>query len=241
MTTLIAVNKNSHQHIKIDPDQAIFHGANLHLIPVVLSEFINLVVQYPIVITKNADTGQFVCSTMLGFEPNENLFFNNKQWQSIYLPLQIQRQPFFIDMNANDDMENKDEYIVCFDSDSPAISQNKGEKLYNSLGEESDYYKNAKTCLMRLLQGERDNQLFITSIQEMDLLQPLSLEVTFKNNKSSRLNGLYTINQEKLATLSKEQISKLHALGLLQPIYTMIASLGQIYALIEKKNHKISQ
>jgi len=69
-----------------------------------------------------------------------------------------------------------------------------------------------------------------------ELLQPLSLEVTFENNKKTKLNGLYTINQEKLSQLNSEQITLLHQSALLPAIYTVITSLGQIYPLIERKN-----
>jgi hypothetical protein len=69
-----------------------------------------------------------------------------------------------------------------------------------------------------------------------DLLQPLSLEVTFQNSQKTKLNGLYTINQERLAQLNSDQITLLHQSALLPAIYTVITSLGQIYPLIERKN-----
>ena len=91
MTNLVAVNNKSHLNTKVDLSKVEQHGADLQLVPVVLSEFINLAVQYPIVLTKNGNTGQFVFSVMLGFEPCENLFWQQEQWQgpglSALLPL----------------------------------------------------------------------------------------------------------------------------------------------------------
>ena len=212
------------------------------------SEFVSLAVQYPIVFTKNGETGEFVCAAMLGFESSENLFWQNGQWQGMYLPLQIQRQPFFIGESSEQSIEKTDEnkdYVVCIDIESPMINEaelietDSYNKLYTNEGKESDYLIQAKSTLGNLLQGEADNKAFITALKTMGLIQPLSLEIAFVNEQTTRLNGLYTINQDKLAALSGDKITSLHQSGLLQPIYTMIASLAQIYALIERKNKRI--
>ena len=42
--------------------------------PVVVSEFPLLAVHYPILLSKDADTGAFYCGAMLGFDAGENLF-----------------------------------------------------------------------------------------------------------------------------------------------------------------------
>jgi len=40
------------------------------------------------------ETGRFEPSALLGFQPQENLFFVDGRWDAAYVPLQIQRQPF---------------------------------------------------------------------------------------------------------------------------------------------------
>jgi hypothetical protein len=232
MTNLIAVDYKKHSNIQIDPSKAELHGAKQHLIPTVLSEFSNLAVQYPIVITKNGDTGQFVFSVMLGFEQNENLFWQQEQWQGLYVPLQIRRQPFFVG-------ESNGEHVIFFDRDSPTLTSD-GLRLFDQHGQDSDYFQQAKLCLNELLTGEAQNQLLLEHLENMDLLQPLSLEITFENQETNKINGLYTIDQNKLSALSHEHILTLHQVGLLPAIYTMITSLGQIHALIALKNKKTS-
>lgn len=242
MAKLVTINSDIHRNLAVNPQKAELHGAELNLIPVVMGEFVNAAVQFPIVITKNGDTGEFVCAAMLGFEAHENLFWQNGQWQGIYLPLQIQRQPFFI-ANTQEVADDKtsSNLEMCIDMDSPAIIDSSVEHeqkqcLFIEDGQESDYLKHAKLLLGQLLQGEQDNQRLLAALKQYDLIQPLSLEVTFANDKSTRLNGLYTINQDALAKLSESQIVQLHRDGLLQAIYTMVTSLGQIYALIARKN-----
>jgi len=248
MTNLVAIDNKIHKNVRIDNKKAELHGAELHMIPVVLSEFSNLAVQYPIVLTKNGDTGQFTCIAMLGFKPHENLFWQNGQWQGLYLPLQIQRQPFFV---GNVDVENsvegvKSQQIVCVDFDSPTVVENchdktQGEPLFTGDGVETEFFQQAKTKIAQLLQGEVTNQHFIDNLKSLDLLQPLSVQISFVNQEKTRLNGLYTIDKEKLAALSEANVYALHQSGFLEAIYTMIASLGQIYALIDKKNKQIEE
>ena len=259
MANLVVVDNINHLNTKIDPDKAELHGAELHLVPVVLSEFCHAALQYPIVLTKNGDTGRFVFAAMLGFEAGENLFWQDDSWQGVYLPLQIRRQPFFVekrvDVNgeasteksaeasAKESVEANDEYIVCMDPDSPAIcADNTSEKSLNGLalfdenGEDTEYFQLAKTCLRQLLAGEEENELLLSQLKQMDLLQTMTLDITFANQQTTQLKGLYTIDQPKLAKLSDEQILTLHKAGLLAAVYAMTASLGQIHALIDLKN-----
>lgn len=234
MAQLVVIDNKNHLKLKIDVNKAEQHGAMLNLVPAVMSEFINMAVQYPLVITKHADTGQFVFAAMLGFEAGENLFWQDEQWQGLYLPLQIRRQPFFV--NNVDENGAKGDYVVCFDRDSPTISSDGGQTLFDENGKETEYFQQAKACLAQLLRGEVDNKRLLEHLEKMELLQVMKMEITFANQQSTTLNGLYTIDQGKLASLSAENISILHSEGLLQAIYTLITSLGQMHHLIDLKN-----
>ncbi|NQZ81542.1 MAG: SapC family protein [Colwellia sp.] len=248
MTNLVAVDNKAHKNLRINPAKAELHAEKLNLIPIVIAEFTNLAVQHPIVITKHSEKGEFVCSALFGFAAEENLFWQKGQWQGLYLPLEIQRQPFFIG-DADDDMsKNSGDYVVCIDVDSPTVSEYTSVNsasdlptLFTETGEESPYFQQAKQFLAQLLQGKIDNEKLIAALKKFDLIQALSVEITFINEQSTRLNGLYTINQEKLAALSNVNIAELHQQNLLQPIYTMITSLGQLYPLIERKNDRLGK
>ena len=241
MTNLVAVDNKNHLNTRVDLNKVEQHGADLQLVPVVLSEFNHLAVQYPIVLTKNGNTGQFVFSAMLGFEKHENLFWQQEQWQGLYVPLQIRRQPFFIASNNQQGNNNKqnNELTVCLNTESPSLSNDTGEALFDGNGLESEYFKEVKELLSQLLVGEKENSLLLENLTLMELIQPMSLDITFVNQSSTKLTGLYTIDQDKLASLSHEQVIKLFQTGLLPAIYTMITSLGQVHALIDLKNKRL--
>lgn len=242
MANLVAVDNKNHRKVQIDTLKVATHGAELNMVPVVMPEFTSAAVQYPLAIAKNGDTGEFVCIALLGFEAGENLFWENSEWQGLYLPLQIRRQPFFVGTPNTDNEAQGDsvDYIVCIDSQSPAISYEGGMALFDDRGLDTDYFQQAKACLAQLLNGEVENKRLIANLQNMNLLQSLSLKITFTNQKSTRLNGLYTINKEALAKLTDEQVLQLHSLGLLAAIHTLINSLGQVQTLIDLKNQRLA-
>ena len=72
------------------------------------------------------------------------------------------------------------------------------------------------------------------------LLLPLALDITFANKQSSQVKGLYSIDEDKLQALSGEQLAELNQAGYLQAAYTQLASLGQIYTLIDRKNKRMA-
>lgn len=232
MTQFVALHNQLHQQLRVDTRRIEALGAQQHMVPVVLSEFLKLVVHYPIVFSKNSETGHFVCSALLGFEQGENLFWRNNQWQSIYTPLQIMRQPFFVGEQAG-------QTIICIDVENDALKTGEGEAIFDSKGQETQYLQLAKTRLAALVNGETETQAFIKTLLTLNLITPMALDISFANQQQQRVQGLYTINEETLEQLTSEQLRQLQQQGYLKPIYTMIASLGQIYALIQKKNEQL--
>jgi hypothetical protein len=233
MAQLVALDNTAHRHIRIDSGRVEAAGAALNMVPVVLSEFLKLVVQYPIAFTKDKDTGRFACVALFGFHDGENLFVDEGRWDGIYVPLQVSRQPFFLG-KANED------YVVCVDTEHAGIGAD-GERIFDADGQETPYLEEARRRLAELLNGEEPTRQFIDTLVQMKLLVPMRLEITFANDDTTEVQGLYTIDDARLEQLDGEAIAKLHAQGLLGPIYTMLASLGHIYAMIDRRNKRLAR
>lgn len=240
MAKLVALNNRIHQGLYIDANKAEEQIADLHMLPVVPSEFQKLVVQLPILFSKNAETGQFVCVTLMGLEEGENLFWQEARFQGIYTPLNVARQPFFV----GQDEQTGDDYVICVDMDNAAVaekhSSNHDQPLFAKNGKASDYLLKAQDTLAALIQGEQQSAMFIQQLLKLQLLLPLALDITFENKQSIKIKGLYSIDEDKLQALSGEQLGELNQQGFLQAAYTQLASLGQIYALIDRKNKRNS-
>jgi hypothetical protein len=241
MAHLVAIEPARHQQLYVLPEQVDVHAAGQNLIPVVPAELTHVATQLPVVLAKNGETGQFVLAALTGFTPNENLLLQQGRWQGLYLPLQIQRQPFFVG-KATPDAED---YVVCIDIESPAMGQNQplpagAELLFLADGRETDFYRQAKQRLVHLLQGEQQRDALIEVLLRCQLLQPMSLDITFADQSTTRLNGLYTIDADKLAALAPELVVQLHQQGHLAAIYAILGSAAQIYGLIARKNQLLA-
>jgi len=228
---LVTLNNRAHRHVRIDTRKVQAQSADLHLAPVGLSEFLKLCVQYPIVLTKNGETGQFVCVALFGFTPRENLFWTEGRFEALYTPLQIARQPFFLG----------DGSVVCLDLANPGVQDERGEALFDEQGNETPYLQEAKQTLAALLADEAPTARFVSKLLELDLVEAMRLEIELANRETLRVQGLYTIAEPRLKALPAAALAELHALDYLAPIYTQIASLGQIYALLQRKNARLAK
>jgi hypothetical protein len=228
MNRLIALNSAAHRHLRVDPAQVLAQASRLNMLPVVLGEFLKLCVHYPIVLTKNGSTGQFTCIALFGFEKRENLFWKDDRWDALYVPLHVARQPFFLGTDQ--------EQVVCIDLMNSAVTQAHGDLLFDEWGGETSYLQQVKQTLAALLEGEEQTDRFIRKLLALELIRPMRLEIEFVNRQKQRVEGLYTIDEARLKALPAEAIVELHRLDYLPPMYTMLASLGHIYSLVQRKN-----
>lgn len=234
MTNMVAINNKEHAGLKVTND-ALNLSANQHLVPVVVSELNKLVVHYPVVITKLDDSGQFGLSALLGFEENENLFWQQGQWDGVYIPAQFERLPFYVGTEPSNTNAQANR-VLCIDMDNSSVNEQDGSPLFDNMGEPTSYLVEKQQILAQLLDGETQNRRFIATLVEHNLITPFTLDITFENESKTSITGLYTIDEDKLAALSPQAIADLHAQNMLQSIYTLVASNAQIYALIDKKN-----
>ena len=232
MTKLVALNPAYHKNFKIDTQKLEAQGANERLIPVVITEFSKLVVQYPIAFTKSEETGAFICVAVLGFEQKENLFWENKVWDGIYTPLHVVRQPFFI----GDEQGKK---IICIDEGAGSVSQDQGEPLFDEQGKETEYLQNIQKMLAHLMEAETLTQDFIKTLLDGDLLVSMPLNITFASGESQNVRGFYTIDEAKLDALEPEKLLNLQKKKYLASAYMIIASTGHFYSLVERKNRRL--
>ena len=240
MAHLVLLDKTAHRHITICSALVEVLGGTLNMVPVVLSEFLKLVVQYPIAFAKDKETGRFVCVALFGFHDKENLFVDNAQWDAIYIPLHIARQPFFLG-NASENPDGRDAFVVCIDVEHASIQENAGEAIFDAEGNATAYLESMKEGLAELLNGELPTQEFVETLARLKLLVPMQLDITFENMDATQVQGLYTIDETRLEALSAEDIAGLHARRYLGPIYTMLASLGHIYGMIDRRNKRLAR
>jgi hypothetical protein len=228
MTQIVPLNKETHRSLKVDGRASAAYGDNRRFVQVIVKEFPQLLVHYPILFSKDPQTGQFYCGAMVGFDEGENLFLEEWAERDFYRPLILQRGPFFA--NGPD---------LAIDLDDPRVGAQGGQLLFTEQGLPTRYLQRIIWAFQDLEPGVEMTKLFIARLLELKLIEPVDVEVEFEDGTMRRCVGLYTINQEMLSRLPDEVVVELYRRGYMRLIHYMIASQKQVPVLARKKNSRI--
>jgi len=199
-----------------------------HFSQVVASEFVEASLHYPIVFTKNAETGAFYAGVIMGIEPGINLLTVNGELPG-YRPADLERQGFFV---------NEDSVVI--DLDSSAFSSPDGALLFEMDGDPSAALKRVQRALQVLHTGLPETDAFIARLVSHRLLEPIDITLNFDDGRPIRLDGLYTISLDTLHALPDETALSLFRGGDLQLIYCQTSSIRHLRTLARIRNDRLS-
>ncbi|MES1190422.1 MAG: SapC family protein [Steroidobacter sp.] len=230
MTNIAILNRQTHRHLRVHAEPSAKLGDNQRFVAVVVNEFPLLVPHYPILLSKDAETGSFYCGAMLGFDTGENLFAPEEGTRAdAYRPLNLQRGPFY---TAGSEL--------AVDLDHPRIATgSSGQPLFDDTGEPTKYLQSIMELMRELRPGLERTKIFIETLMQHKLVEPVDINVGFDDGSSRQIEGLYVIDQEALRNLPDAIVVELFRRGYLHLIYLMIASLKQIPVLGQKKNRRL--
>lgn len=225
MSNIVILDSGSHRHLRVHARAAAQYGDNQRFVGVVLSEFQALAMHYPILFSKDADTGQFYCGAMLGFDSGENLFLEEHRTLSAYRPLNLQRGPF---LTAGPDL--------AIDLDHPRVAPSGDQELFTEAGEPNAYLQSVMGLMRELRPGIERTRMFIDRLMSLKLIEPMTITARFDDGMNRQFTGLYTIARDELKQLADAAALDLFRRGYLQLIYLMLASLDHVSALARRKN-----
>lgn len=223
MANIALLNNHDHRSVRVQAGASARYGDNQRFVPVIVGEFTHLAVHYPILLTKDQNTGAFFAGAMLGFDEGENLFLDERGMET-YRPLNLQRGPFFTAGNE-----------VAIDLDSPRLEVG-GKPLFTESGEPSQYLQSIMALFRDWKPGLEMTKTFVESLVALKLVEPIDIDLAFDDGSRRKLTGLYTINQDSLRALPDATVIDLFRKGYLQLAYLMIASLKQVPVLARRKN-----
>src|SRR6202045_2319928 len=233
---LVELSRAEHSKLKINPDLAEASAARQHLIPIVSSEFRQAATQYPIVFAKNPETGRFAPYVLNGLEPEKNLFWSGTKLDVAYVPLNIRRRPFFVGTGDTSSGAN----VLCIDIESSCLADSGEKSIVDADGSDSSYLKEILSIVGQLVDGQKQTSSFINTALSLDLLCPIVLDIVLEDGKPLHVEGLYSIDEDRFRSLDKDKVARLWNEGLMELIYSVIISSGQIFNLIRLRNEKES-
>jgi len=244
MAENVMLNNVDHKNLRIITRRAQEYGDNVAGCVVFPTEFLEVHKEYPIYFQKDAETGQFQSIALFGFTHGENLLLDNSAsgWAGRYIPALMRREPFLIGFNRS--AEEVQPSKVLLDTSSPRISYGEeGEPVFLPGGGNSPFLEQIKKNLMLIHEGFPASAEMFRVFLDLDLIEPLTLDIHFDNGEHYTASNYYTINQDRLYSLGDDLIARLHKSGYLQLAYLVLFSLGNIKNLIDKRNsaHRASK
>lgn len=229
MTRHVLLDNVEHRDLRVDVTHQSGPGEDVMMVPTFPAEFRSIQACHPIVYRQTTEA-TFAPMALLGFREGQNLSMKDGVWDAGYVPLFVARQPFLI----GEDVEGRP--VMHIDLDHPAVGTIKGEPLFREHGGQSDLLMRANSMLRALHEGAQATSAFVESLQRLDLLEPLALEIPCGRDERLRVAGLHVIDEERLCQLDGGALEALHQQGYLQAVYMCLASLSRIPDMIDRFN-----
>jgi hypothetical protein len=223
MVNLVTLDSRVHRDLRVSRDASV----QVDAVSVVPREFQRLVAHYPIFFTKSADSGRFEPAALLGFQKKENLFLAGGRWDAGYVPLHVQRQPFSLAQGS-----------IAIDMSSSQVGE--GERVFQDDGQPSRYLQNITSVLSALVSGTTEGYAFTGRLAELELLEPVKINIEFVDRSEARLEGLYWIAPAALKALPPAVLAELRDREFLEWLYFQVASVAHVAGLVARKNQLLS-
>jgi len=233
MSQYEVLNKEEHRQLRIKTGYGAALGDAVMYTMTYPMEFRDIQSCYPILFTKDPNTGGFFAAAVLGFEADQNLFLQDNGWDASYIPATVQRQPFLI---ATGGESNNVSPMVSLDLDHPRVSRDDGEALFDINGGSTEFLNQKVALLDKLHRGLQHNSGFIDFLLQHELLEQITLDITFNDGSNRSMKGFYTISEERLYQLKGDVLESLNQAGYLQPVFMAVASLSRMRDIIERRN-----
>ncbi len=239
MSKVEVLNSVDHGDLKIATERSEALGDGYMCVPTFPGEFRSVQAHYPIVFSKNKQSGDFTPLALLGLEDNENLFLQDGRWDANYIPLCAEAKPFLIGPGQQNAGADGPQWMIHVDMTSPKLSRDEGQPLFKEFGGNSDYIERMGGVLGTIHEGIGEVKPFCELLVKLDLLETFAVETVLKNGQKASFTGFYVINEDRLASLSKDELADLHASAYLFDIYMLVASLSHFQALFARKNDRL--
>jgi hypothetical protein len=239
MSNATVLNNVDHKSLKVDTRPGSSHIKQVNRSLVYATEISELHKEFPLVFYKDLDTEQLQLHAILGLEKDENLFIGEGGWITRFVPALLARGPFSLGYKKTQkEGESLADPVICIDTDDPRVNTEQGEEIFLQFGGEAPYLEYVKSALQTIDSGIQFDKTLFTLVESMDLLEPVSIQIKLSNVEEINFSDYFTINQQKLAKLDGENLSKLNQYGVLSLLYFVLSSMGNFQQLIALKNAK---
>lgn len=220
MSHFEVLSAQAHGHLRVDEPQLVGEFARRHMLNIELREAVQAASEFPLFISKVSNTNSWAISALCGL--------------AHYTPLCLKTLPFLIQMNEQGSQ-------TLLDTQSVAVSQDKGEALYLSTGRPSAYLDAKQKLLTERVAAMSQTTELLNQLAQLDLFQPVDLIIEFADSTQQRVGGLYALNEQRIQALSPEQLATLNQHNTLSVMFNILGSIFQVNRLIRLHNSRFAE
>ncbi|UWQ93689.1 SapC family protein (plasmid) [Rhodobacteraceae bacterium M382] len=227
--TAVPVSAQRHGDLSISMGKSYSFASKTNSIPVTALEFGPAASDHPIVFAGVGDDA--VPAIIVGTRNDENLAVDSDgQWSGTYIPAFARRYPFIFSLD-----EEKQQFTLLLDEEyEGANREGRGERLFDSEGEQTVYLKSLLKFLQEYQAGFARTQAFCKRLIELDLLTPMQAQFSLPAGENRTLGGFKVVDREKLKALPGDTLAELCSKDELECIYLHLASLRHFRNMLER-------
>lgn len=239
MTNYALLNNDDHQDLRVITERSARYGDAVMYTLTFPFEFRSVQALYPILFHADANGNPFPVA-LFGFQEGENLFLDESGWDARYVPAMIRKEPFLIGYQKAEEADDADKArVLSLDMDHPRVSWEEGEALFQPLGARTPFLDDVADLMEAIYQGHLHNKVFVAALQEHDLLESVTMDITLNDGSQNQLLGFQTIDEEKVQQLPGSVLEEFSKQNILMPLFMILASTMNIRALIDRKNARL--
>lgn len=217
----VALSREAHQALRYKPLASLRFTAGVNSVPLTGVEFFEASRDLPVLFNKGAD-GHFFPLALLSLKNDGHDKLDDKGiWQGNYVPAFIRRYPFALTEDGT----------VCFDEASGAFADEDGEVLFLDEGKNSETLDRVVRFLQQYDAGTKQTRAFCDALVEQDLFKPFTLQIVSQGKAPLRIEGLFVLDEEKVAKLADDVVAEWFRSGWLAWIFAHLHSLGALQGL----------
>jgi len=225
----VAVSAERHRKLSVKSGANYKFAERVNSVPLTAIEFGQAAVEYPIVFSGHGDT--VMPCAILGATATRNLFVQKDgSWGGKYIPAFIRRYPFVFAQDSTGQ-----NLILHVDESFEGLNdQGRGERLFDSDGQQTQYLRNVLAFLQDYQQRFRRTQMFCKRLRDLDLLRPMEAQFSLPGGERQALSGFQTVDREKLKAVGDEDLGKMMRTDELECIFLHLMSLRHFGAIAER-------
>lgn len=227
MSKLVELTPNAHQKLKVSNNAAALVAKQMQIINITAAEVASAATDLPVFFTRNAQSGGWGMCVLASLEQGAAPLVANDRWLGLYTPNFLKSYPIFPIQNP----ENNS-YSLGIDPENPALLQNEGEALFEADGKETLFLDNVRRTIDADIKAGYQTWLMTQELEKLGLFKSIDLVLQYADGSQQKLHGLFTINEEKLQTIDKENLVVMHQKGYLLVLHAALMSIYQLNRLI---------